>query len=102
MARRYLLLVLGILAMLVASAVPASAATRDERIMARELQTQINHVAHQQHDTTFHAIATRCARRSARLFQCEVRTSEPARYGVRVIVDPNDGNVTWKLVSQLG
>jgi hypothetical protein len=101
MVTRRLLLALGLLAMLV-SAVPASAATRDERIMASQLQTQMNRVAHEQHDKTFHAIATRCARRSARLFQCEVRTSEPATYGVRVIVDPNDGNVSWKLVSQLG
>jgi hypothetical protein len=30
-----------------------------------------------------------------------VRTTEPATYGVRVIVDPNDGNVSWKLVAQL-
>jgi hypothetical protein len=29
-----------------------------------------------------------------------VRTTEPATYGVRLIVDPNDGNVSWKLVSQ--
>ena len=36
---------------------PASASTRDERIMASQLQVQMNRVAHQQHDTTFHAIA---------------------------------------------
>ena len=69
--------------------------------MASQLQVQMNRVAHQQHDRTFHAIATRCARRSARLFQCEVRTSEPATYAVRLIADPNDGNVSWKIVAQL-
>ena len=102
MVIRRLLVALGLLVALVAAtAAPASASSRDERIMARQLQTQMNRVAHQQHDTTFHAIATRCARRSARLFLCEVKTTEPATYGVRLIVDPNDGNVTWKLVSQL-
>jgi hypothetical protein len=100
MVIRRLVIVLGLLAMLVAVG-PAAAATRDERIMARELQAQMNQVAHQQHDKTFHAVATRCARRSARLFQCEVHTTEPATYGVRLIVDPNDGNVSWKLVAQL-
>jgi hypothetical protein len=100
MVIRRLLVVLGLLAMLVAVG-PAAAATRDERIMASELQVQMNRVAQQQHDRTFHAVATRCARRSTRLFQCEVRTTEPATYGVRVIVDPNDGNVSWKLVAQL-
>jgi hypothetical protein len=100
MVVRRLLVALGLLAMLVAVS-PAAAATRDERIMARELQAQMNRVAQQQHDRTFHAIATRCARRSTRLFQCEVRTTEPATYGVRLIVDPNDGNVSWRLVSQL-
>jgi hypothetical protein len=99
---RRLLLALGLLVVLVAATVaPAAASTRDERIMARQLQTQINLVAHQQHDASFHAFATRCARHSSRLFLCEVRTTEPATYGVRLIVDPNDGNVTWKLVSQL-
>jgi hypothetical protein len=100
MVIRRLLVALGLLVMLVAVG-PAAAATRDERIMARELQAQMNRVAHQQHDTTFHAITTRCARRSTRLFQCEVRTTEPATYGVRLIVDPNDGNVSWRLVTQL-
>lgn len=100
MVIRRLLVVLGLLALLVAAG-PAAAATRDERIMASELQVQMNRVAKQQHDRTFHAVATRCARRSTRLFQCEVRTTEPATYGVRVIVDPNDGNVSWKLVAQL-
>jgi hypothetical protein len=100
MVTRRLLVALGLLAMLVAAA-PASASTRDERVMASQLQVQMNRVARQQHDTTFHAIRTRCARRSARLFQCEVRTTEPATYGVRLIVDPNDGNVSWKLVAQL-
>jgi hypothetical protein len=101
MLLRRLLVALGLLAVLVVAASPAAAATRDERIMASELQAQMNHVAHQHHDMTFHAVATRCARRSARLFTCEVRTTEPATYGVRLIVDPNDGNVSWKLVSQL-
>lgn len=100
MVFRRLLVALGLLALLVVAAGPASAATRDERIMASQLQVQMNRVAHQQHDTSFHAVATRCARRSARLFTCEVRTTEPATYGVRLIVDPNDGNVSWKLVSQ--
>jgi hypothetical protein len=62
----------------------------------------MNRVAHAQHDTTFHAIGSRCARRSTRLFQCEVRTTEPATYGVRLIVEPNDGNVSWRIVTQLG
>jgi hypothetical protein len=84
-----------------AAAAPAIASTGDERSMARQLQTQINRVARQQHDKTFHAIATRCHRSSKRLFLCEVRTSEPATYGVRLIVDPNDGAVAWKLVSQI-
>ena len=97
-SRRLLLLVVTLVAV---AAVPAAASTRDERIMARQLQTQMNRVAHQHHDATFHAIATRCARHSARLFLCEVKTTEPATYGVRLIVDPNDGNVTWRLVSQL-
>lgn len=100
MVIRRLCVALGLLALLVAAG-PAAAATRDERIMARELQVQMNRVAHQQHDATFHAVATRCARRSSRLFQCEVRTTEPATYGVRLIVDPNDGTVSWKLVAQL-
>jgi hypothetical protein len=82
-------------------AAPALASTGDERSMARQLQTQINRVARQQHDLTFHAIATRCHRSSKRLFLCEVRTNEPATYGVRLIVDPNDGAVSWKLVSQI-
>jgi hypothetical protein len=103
MVIRRLLLALGLLVALVGTiAAPASASTRDERVMARQLQTQMNHVARTQHDTTFHAIATRCARHSSRLFLCEVRTTEPATYGVRVIVDPNDGGVSWRLVSQLG
>jgi hypothetical protein len=102
MVIRRLLVILGLVATLVgAIAVPASASTRDERLMARQLQTQINRVARQQHDTTFHAVATRCARHSSRLFLCEVKTTEPATYGVRLIVDPNDGGVTWRLVSQL-
>ena len=84
-----------------ASAAPAIASTGDERSMARQLQVQMNRVAHQQHDKTFHAIAARCHRSSRRLFLCEVRTNEPATYGVRLVVDPNDGNVAWKLVSQL-
>jgi hypothetical protein len=100
MVIRRLAAALGLVALLI-SAVPALGATRDERIMAGELQVQMNRVARQQHDTTFHAVATRCARRSTRLFQCEVRTTEPATYGVRLVVDPNDGNVSWKLVSQL-
>jgi hypothetical protein len=100
MVIRRLAAALGLVALLV-SAAPALGATRDERIMAGELQVQMNRVARQHHDTTFHAVATRCARRSTRLFQCEVRTTEPATYGVRLIVDPNDGNVSWKLVSQL-
>lgn len=100
MVLRRLLVALGLLAMLVAVS-PAAAATRDERIMARELRVQMNRVAQQQHDRTFHAVAARCARRSSQLFQCEVRTTEPATYGVRLIVDPNDGNVSWKLVAQL-
>jgi hypothetical protein len=102
MVIRRLLVALALLAGLVAvAAVPAAASTRDERIMARQLQTQMNTVAHTQHDTSFHAVATRCARHSSRLFLCEVKTTEPATYGVRLIVDPNDGNVSWKLVSQL-
>ena len=102
MVIRPLLVALALLATLVAvAAAPASASTRDERIMARQLQSQMNRVAHQQHDMTFHAIATRCARRSARLFLCEVKTTEPATYGVRLIVGPNDGGVAWKLVSKL-
>ena len=102
MVIRRLLVALGLLvALVVNAAAPASASTRDERIIARQLQTQMNRVAHQQHDQTFRAFATRCARRSSRLFLCEVKTTEPATYGVRLIVDPNDGNVTWKLVSQL-
>jgi hypothetical protein len=101
MVVRRLLVALGLLALLVAAS-PAVAATRDERIMARELQAQMNRVAHEQHDTTFHAIGSRCARRSTRLFQCEVRTTEPATYGVRLIVEPNDGNVSWRIVTQLG
>jgi hypothetical protein len=86
---------------LLASASQAVASTGAERSMASQLQVQMNKVARQQHDKTFHAIATRCHRSSLRLFQCEVRTSEPATYGVRLIVDPNDGGVSWKLVSQL-
>jgi hypothetical protein len=82
-------------------AAPALGSTGDERSMARQLQTQMNRVARQQHDKTFHAIATRCHRSSKRLFLCEVRTNEPATYGVRLIVDPNDGGVSWRLVSQL-
>jgi hypothetical protein len=101
MVIRRLLVALGLVVTLVYVAAPASASTRDERSMARQLQTQMNRVAHQQHDATFHAFATRCARHSLRLFLCEVKTTEPATYGVRLIVDPNDGNVTWKLVSQL-
>ena len=101
MVLRRLLVASGLLALLVVAAAPAAASTRDERIMASQLQAQINRVAHQQHDTSFHAVATRCARRTSRLFLCEVRTTEPATYGVRLIVDPNDGNVSWKLVSQL-
>jgi type II secretory pathway pseudopilin PulG len=102
MVMRRLLVALALLVSLAAvAAAPAAASTRDEKIMARQLQTQMNRVAHQQHDTSFHAIATRCARHSARLFLCEVKTSEPATYGVRLIVDPNDGNVSWKLVSRL-
>jgi type II secretory pathway pseudopilin PulG len=101
MVIRRLLVALGLVVTLVYVAAPASASTRDERIIARQLQTQMNRVAHQQHDATFHAFATRCARHSLRLFLCEVKTTEPATYGVRLIVDPNDGNVTWKLVSQL-
>jgi hypothetical protein len=102
MVTRRPLVALGLLVALAAvAATPASASTRDEKIMASQLQTQMNRVAHQQHDSSFHAIATRCARRSTRLFLCEVKTSEPATYGVRLIVDPNDGNVSWKLVSQL-
>jgi hypothetical protein len=100
MVIRRLLVALGLLALLIAAG-PAAAATRDERTMARELQVQMNQVAHKAHDGTFHAVATHCARRSARLFTCEVRTTEPATYGVRLIVDPNDGNVSWKLVAQL-
>jgi hypothetical protein len=84
-----------------AGAAPGFASTGDERSMARQLQTQMNRVARQQHDKTFRAIATRCHRNSTRLFLCEVRTSEPATYGVRLIVDPNDGAVAWKLVSQI-
>jgi hypothetical protein len=103
MVIRRLVVALGLLVTFVGVlAAPASASTRDERIMARELQTQMNKVAHRQHDTSFHAIATRCARHSARLFLCEVKTTEPATYGVRLIVDPNDGGVTWRLVSQVG
>jgi hypothetical protein len=102
MVTRRPLVALGLLVALAAvAAAPASASNRDEKVMARQLQTQMNRVAHQQHDSSFHAIATRCARHSTRLFLCEVRTSEPATYGVRLIVDPNDGNVSWKLVSQL-
>jgi hypothetical protein len=82
-------------------AAPALGSTGDERSMARQLQTQMNRVARQQHDKTFHAIAARCHRSSQRLFLCEVRTNEPATYGVRLVVDPNDGHVAWKLVSQL-
>jgi type II secretory pathway pseudopilin PulG len=102
MALRRLLVASGlVLALLAAAVAPAAASTRDERVMAGQLQLQINRVAQQQHDTTFRAFATRCARRSSRLFLCEVKTREPATYGVRVIVDPNDGNVSWKLVSRL-
>jgi hypothetical protein len=98
---RRLIAFAALLAALVGAA-PALASTGDERSMAGQLQKQMNRVARQQHDTTFHAIATRCHRSSKRLFVCEVRTSEPATYGVRLVVDPNDGNVSWRLVSQLG
>jgi hypothetical protein len=102
MVTRRLLVALALLVSLATvAAAPAAASTRDERLMARQLQREMNRVAHRQHDTTFHAIATRCARHSTRLFLCEVKTSEPATYGVRLIVDPDDGNVSWKLVSQL-
>ena len=102
MVIRRLLIALALLASLVAlGASPAAASTADERSMARQLQAQMNRVAREQHDRSFHAIATRCARRSARLFLCEVKTTEPATYGVRLIVGPNDGGVTWKLVSKL-
>lgn len=99
--RRVLAALLLVVATAVSVASPASASTRDERVLAAQVQAQINRVAHQQHDTSFHAVATRCSRRTARLFLCEVRTTEPATYGVRVIVDPNDGNVSWKLVAKL-
>ena len=102
MAARRLLAASGLaLALAAVIVAPASASTRDERVMAGELQVEMNRVAHQQHDATFHAFSTRCARHSARLFLCEVKTREPATYGVRVIVDPDDGNVSWKLVSRL-
>jgi hypothetical protein len=102
MVTRRLLVALALLVSLAAvAASPAAASTRDERIMAGQLQTEMNRIAHQQHDAAFRAIATRCARHSTRLFLCEVKTSEPATYGVRLIVDPNDGNVSWKLVSRL-
>jgi hypothetical protein len=90
---------LAVLATLV-TAVPAFAASGDERAMATQVQRQMNLVAHRQHDTSFHAIATRCQKRSARLFLCEVKTTEPATYGVRAIVSAS-GSVGWKLVAQL-
>jgi hypothetical protein len=80
---------------------PALASTGDELAMSRQLQGQMNRVARQQHDRTFHAIATRCQRKSKSLFLCEVRTDEPATYGVRVLIGPT-GSVGWKLVAQIG
>ncbi|MEO9175877.1 MAG: hypothetical protein ABI317_10240 [Gaiellales bacterium] len=82
------------------AATPALASTGDELAMSRQLQGQMNRVARQQHDRTFHAIATRCQRTSKALFLCEVKTDEPATYGVRVVIGPT-GNVGWRLVAQL-
>jgi hypothetical protein len=96
---RRLIAALAVLGTLVTAA-PAFAASGDERAMAKQIQTQMNLVAQRQHDTSFHAVATRCQKRSARLFLCEVRTSEPATYGVRAIVSAS-GGVGWKLVAQL-
>jgi hypothetical protein len=96
---RRLIAASALLVTLVAAA-PALASTGDERAMSRELQVQMNRVARQHHDTTFHAIATRCQRKSRSLFLCEVKTDEPATYGVRVVVGPT-GTVGWKLVAQL-
>jgi hypothetical protein len=96
---RRLIAASALLVTLVASA-PALASTGDERAMSQELQGQMNRVARQQHDKTFHAIATRCQRKSKTLFLCEVKTSEPATYGVRVVVGPT-GSVGWRLVAQI-
>ncbi|HEY1480734.1 MAG TPA: hypothetical protein VGF46_11925 [Gaiellales bacterium] len=82
------------------TAVPAFAASGQERAMAVQVEQQMNLVAHRQHDTSFHAIAARCQKKSARLFLCEVKTSEPAIYGVRAIVSAS-GSVGWKLIAQL-
>jgi hypothetical protein len=100
MAGRRATTAIAVLALL-ASTSQAVASTGDERSMASQLQVQMNRMARQQHDKTFHAVATRCHRSSRRLFLCEVRTTEPATYGVRLVVDPVDGGVSWKLVSQL-
>jgi hypothetical protein len=82
------------------AATPALASTGVELAISRQLQGQMNKVARQQHDTTFHAIATRCQRKSKSLFLCEVKTDEPATYGVRVVVGPT-GSVGWRLVAQI-
>jgi hypothetical protein len=82
------------------SSLPALASTGVEAAMSRRLQREMNLVARHQHDTSFVVTSTRCRRVAKRSYLCEVRTKEPATYGVQVTVSTR-GVASWRLVAQL-
>jgi hypothetical protein len=89
-----------ILLVTLGSSLPALASTGDEVSMSHRLQGQMNLVARHQHDTSFVVTSTRCRRVAKRSYLCEVRTKEPATYGVQVQVSAR-GVASWHLVAQL-